>query len=479
MSSFFEIDDSRKMLQDTKYSRVIGIFNKLKIPFLLILILGSWIALGILQSHVSNNSAKVDELESKLAFALNNGSGKVSEQEIARSVSAINASLDNVAKVKKLESAMKNVTEKVSTYERQLTNTETKMKKMESAMETITGKVSKLETAGKMYQKELAFHSRAASAKDCQELQRHGFSTSGDFLIDPDGRYSGKRAFKVYCDFQNKLTKVSPMIGKSEKQRQVFVYDSQTISLIEASGICYQQISLTTKKCLNGYWYKDVQGNTHSFREIEDFKVRKTVRIQSVFLPILAIGYVDSSSSDDCNVNEVSVGDLICSDILDAFNFTIPGSLNPGSKIKRHLKNWGETFDIQFDIILRSKRNAHTCTRILEVVPYSDKQESFENEPCIYLCKNDKLAFEFSRENSSASSEYVHSSHMLTPNVSHHVQFRQIRLHGYNDELKRFVKIDNEIVQERDIKEFVSKDGILYVHAIDPYGTISNFTFRK
>ena len=91
--SIFEIDEDQyesNMFENSK-SKVLAVLNKLKAPFLLLLILVSWITLGV----------KVSELESEVDA----------------------------------------------------------------------------------YQRKLTFHSRAASAEDCQELRNHGFSTSGHFLI--------------------------------------------------------------------------------------------------------------------------------------------------------------------------------------------------------------------------------------------------------------------------------------------------------
>ena len=175
---------------------------------------------------------------------------------------------------------------------------------------TLGVKVSNLESEADAYQRKLTFHSRAASAEDCQELRTHGFSTSGHFLIDPDGRYSGKPAFEVYCDFDKNLTRVSPTSGKSENDRLTLEYDDQLSSLVEHSGMCYQYVSFASDKCLNVFWWEDNRGLQHWFRDNDELKVGKTMPVRSDFLPIRAVGPPDHLS---CNTNEVIVEDLICS----------------------------------------------------------------------------------------------------------------------------------------------------------------------
>ena len=97
--SFFQLDEYPDLSSVVK-GKVLAVLNKLKIPFLLLLILVSWITLGV---KISKLSSQVDSHEVKLT------------------------DLD--------------------------------------------------------YEVDHSFHSRAASAEDCQELRNHGFSASGYFLI--------------------------------------------------------------------------------------------------------------------------------------------------------------------------------------------------------------------------------------------------------------------------------------------------------
>ena len=184
--------------------------------------------------------------------------------------------------------------------------------------------LSALQSEVEAYQRKLklpTFHSRAASAEDCQELQNHGFSTNGHFLIDPDGRYFGKPAFEVYCDFDNNLTRISPTSADLDYSELTMGYDDQVTSLIEASGTCYQHVSFDSEKCLNQFWWKDNRGVKHLFRDNDGLiipyyrdndglKVGYRLAVKSVFLPIKAIGPI---SPLFCKTNEGIVEDLICS----------------------------------------------------------------------------------------------------------------------------------------------------------------------
>ena len=55
---------------------------------------------------------------------------------------------------------------------------------------------------------------------------------------------------------------------------------------------------------------------------------------------------------------------------------------------------------------------------------------------------------------------------------------KQFRQEDYNGELKRFVKIDNEIVHDREVN-FTSVDVTIHVRDVDPYGSVSNFKMSK
>ena len=50
-------------------------------------------------------------------------------------------------------------------------------------MKNVNVKITELESKSDAYHKHFTFHSRAASAENCQELRSHGFSSSGHFLL--------------------------------------------------------------------------------------------------------------------------------------------------------------------------------------------------------------------------------------------------------------------------------------------------------
>ena len=165
--------------------------------------------------------------------------------------------------------------------------------------------------------------------------------------------------------------------------------------------------------------------------------------------------------------------------VLDIFNIDIKGPLNGlnGTDFKRRVKNWGETFNIEFDIILEKKFDKiNQCAAFVYVKHEKEfEEDEFEYKADIMICPNHKLAFESSKKDKSRT---IFDNYALTPNVEHHIQYKQFRQHDYNGELKRFVKIDNEIVLDRQVN-FTSVDATVHVGDVDPYGSISNFKMSK
>ena len=148
------------------------------------------------------------------------------------------------------------------------------------------------------------------------------------------------------------------------------------------------------------------------------------------------------------------------------------------------MKNYGETFDIQFDLILHKKKEKSGCISFV-YVSYNEELEEkdfegkdFEEKAGIFLCPDHRLVFETNVKNHSHSAI---ASYAITPDVEHHIQYKQFRQHDYkyNGELKRFVKIDNEIVLDRQINSTLVSDVTIDIHDFDPYGSISNFKMSK
>ena len=142
------------------------------------------------------------------------------------------------------------------------------------------------------------------------------------------------------------------------------------------------------------------------------------------------------------------------------------------------MKKYGETFDIRFDLILHKKKDwkPNDCSSLVYVEYNEDLEgKDYEEKASIYLCRGNTLAFEVTKNGSrlEASNDYP-----VTPNVEHHIQYKQFRQHDYNGELKRFVKIDNEIVFDRQVN-FTLVDATVHVGDVDPYGSISNFKMSK
>ena len=165
--------------------------------------------------------------------------------------------------------------------------------------------------------------------------------------------------------------------------------------------------------------------------------------------------------------------------ISDIFNIDIKGPLN-GSAITRSVKNYGETFDIQFDVILHKNIVEKTQCFSFVYVKYNEDLagKDFKEKAGIWLCPDHRLVFETNIKNQSHSAS---TSYAITPDVEHHIQYKQFRQHDYkyNGELKRFVKIDNEIVLDRQINSTLVSDVTIDIHDFDPYGSISNFKMSK
>ena len=147
--------------------------------------------------------------------------------------------------------------------------------------------------------KKTDFHAKAAAARSCQELYDHGFTKSGYYLVDPDGRYSGQSSFEVYCQFfsywnghvyvetiiQPKTSKfdMSFMSTSDKDFKQEIQYNAtnEQIASLITNSVCYQGISWN--KCLvmplhfqeinHGYW-KDRSGTERYFFDGYDFKGR-------------------------------------------------------------------------------------------------------------------------------------------------------------------------------------------------------------
>ena len=179
--------------------------------------------------------------------------------------------------------------------------------KQDTEFESLQNELSKIESERisplEEQIKKTDFHAKAAAARSCQELYKHGFTQSGYYLVDPDGRYLGQSSFEVYCLFVptahwnrhhyvNDIhieTIIQPKTSEFEmsstsdedfkKEIQYNATDKQIAALI-TNSVCYQTI---TFKCLvmplhyeetnHGYW-KDRSGIERYFFDGYDFKGR-------------------------------------------------------------------------------------------------------------------------------------------------------------------------------------------------------------
>ena len=121
------------------------------------------------------------------------------------------------------------------------------------------------------------FQVRSSSAQSCQELKIHGFNQSGFYFVDPDGRFYGKSAFPVYCDFKLNETRIPTMtkpfeiFSSNQEDFEINIRYNTSKENIERllvnSVSCYQEIHyechvmpLHMGEINHGYWM-DKNGN--------------------------------------------------------------------------------------------------------------------------------------------------------------------------------------------------------------------------
>ena len=185
-------------------------------------------------------------------------------------------------------------------YSKRLEEQDTELKSLQKGLAEIeSNRLSKLEENIKQTE----FHARVASAQSCRELHNHGFTKSGYYLVDPDGRYSGQSSFEVFCKFYQvtfwrdynyvEESRIETIIRPTQSEFEVsserttdfkadvqYNVTSNQIASVITNSVCYQEI---TFKCLvmplhyeatnHGYW-KDRSGTERYFFDGNDFMGR-------------------------------------------------------------------------------------------------------------------------------------------------------------------------------------------------------------
>ena len=127
--------------------------------------------------------------------------------------------------------------------------------------------------------------------------------------------------------------------------------------------------------------------------------------------------------------------------ILETVNTNIQGPLN-GLTFQRNLTDWGETFNIEFDIMIESRMKFNKCGDIVDF-------EIAEVHPGAYYCEGG-LAFEcelYDEPEPDGTKYYVTKSFPIKMlNRMYHVQVKQFRQVHISNKLRRFVKLDNEVL---------------------------------
>ena len=104
---------------------------------------------------------------------------------------------------------------------------------------------------------------------------------SDNYLIDMDGRDEGLEPFKVFCDFETNVTRISPTNIKQKTDGTKMVEYEATIEqirlLIYHSGRCYQEIE-TEDSMIDHNWWLDFNGkhcNCTDFPKKIQFKLQE------------------------------------------------------------------------------------------------------------------------------------------------------------------------------------------------------------
>ena len=161
----------------------------------------------------------------------------------------------------------------------------------------------------------------------------------------------------------------------------------------------------------------------------------------------------------------------MCTDFSDELVIKLDGDLT-GAPFTRKVKDWGDTFNIEFDLIV-NKAPVNGCSTIVKL-EHNDYVDN-KHYPAINLCPNPSLAFEFYQTNKSHT---VSRQHDIELNVEYHVEFKQYRPEGSN-KLRRFAIIGNESIWDSEVLEPFVRVTEIDVRNLKQYADVSNLRIKK
>ena len=110
-----------------------------------------------------------------------------------------------------------------------------------------------------------------------------------------------------------------------------------------------------------------------------------------------------------------------------------------GRKVEKEFYNWGETFDIEFDIIIYRGSGGSFCHRIVHVNPVRNQEQ-----PGVYFCPGGKPSLGFAIK-SDVPRNLVTDDYAIILNKIQHVHFRQFVTYSHgNKRFKRILEIAGE-----------------------------------
>ena len=271
---------------------------------------------------------------------------------------------------------------------------------------------------------------------------------SDQYLIDMDGRNDGLSPFKVFCDFDKNLTRISP------KQIKINSNGSKTVDyeasmdqirlLIYKSGKCYQEIKtddVDDDGSTIQTWWMDFNEKKNNFSEGGIYDPEKQRIIAHWLLPITGLRRKVSTKDG----TKIGVGDLVCS---DTFGVDIQGPLKVNSShwiVDRHLWTYNINFDFKIEEMENDKKNGMgKCLDVLYI--------KAENSSCFYpriqYCPEGKhLQFTHFNEAQCATKSIVNVEYPLE-SISKdwmHLQYHQFK-QKLDEKALFLIKLDGQVI---------------------------------
>ena len=221
------------------------------------------------------------------------------------------------------------------------------IKKLKESFKATEAVLEKFSDTLAQNDKNTDFHIKAASAESCSELRQHGFTKSGYYQVDLDGRYNGSESMELFCAFSDINPDFDKIIISANLNRSIPLNGSSpfvvtpryNLSLDQIQRViqhsnCYQEIifeclnmPLHTKAVKNHAFWLDKNGTERVFPDPEKLHEncdlhsnfwtldRAKITSNGNFLPITKFGYrLDGLPPKNVKNGsaKITIGDLIC-----------------------------------------------------------------------------------------------------------------------------------------------------------------------